>query len=217
MAHYPNWTFGGALAVFLAAASGCGQRSEIERYTVAKPVPVEEPADPHAGLGIKPPAGEPTHRTLGAVVPRGDQGWFFKLTGPKDAVAGQTETFMTLLKSVRFDGDGKPEWNVPEGWQQRPGNDIRYATLVLPAAPKPLELTVTVLPKQGDDAEYVLINVNRWRNQLSLPPLAAEALAGHSTQVEVADGKATVVDLLGTSSGNTMGRPPFMSGARDGN
>lgn len=199
----------------LLACSGCGKQEQISRYTVAKPEPIVE-RDPHAGLGIKPPSGEPTDRTLGAVVPRGEQGWFFKLTGPKDAVEAQVGAVTDFLKTVRFTAEGKPEWTLPEGWQQRAGNDIRFATLVISGEQKPLELSVTVLPKSGDDPTYILMNVNRWRNQLGLPPVTAEELASGSTQVAVGDGTATIVNLLGTSSGGSMGRPPFMSGERNG-
>lgn len=199
----------------ILAGLGCGKQEQISRYTVAKPEPIVE-RDPHAGLNIKRPSGEPTDRTWGAVVPRGQQGWFFKLTGPKDAVEAQVGAVTDFLKTVRFTTEGKPEWTLPAGWQQRAGNDIRFATLVIPAEAKPLELTVVMLPKSGDDANYILINVNRWRGQLGLPPVSAEALASGSTQMAVGDSTATIVNLLGTSSGGSMGQPPFMSGERNG-
>jgi hypothetical protein len=160
--------------------------------------------------------GDPTDRTLGVVVPRGEQGWFFKLTGPKEAVEPQVGAVTDFLKTVHFSADGKPDWTLPPGWQQRAGNAFRFSTLVIPADPQPLELSVTVLPKSGDDATYILMNVNRWRNQLGLPPTTTEELAGSSTQTTVGDATGTIVNLLGTSSGGSMGQPPFMSGARDG-
>lgn len=216
MANERSWKLlAGYGFIVVLACTGCGKQEQISRYTVAKPEPIVE-RDPHEGLGIKPPSGEPTDRTLGAVVPRGEQGWFFKVTGPKDAVEAQVGAVTDFLKTVRFTTEAKPEWNLPEGWQQRAGNDIRFATLVIPAAPKPLELSVTVLPKSGDDGPYILMNVNRWRNQLGLPPVAAEELADGSTQVAVGDATATIVNLLGASSGGSMGRPPFMSGERNG-
>jgi hypothetical protein len=122
------------------------------------------------------------------------------------------------LNSVRFSSEGKPQWTLPEGWQEQPGSQLRFATLVIPAEPKPLEVSVTVLPNSGEDDEaYVLLNVNRWRGQLRLPPTTKEQLAGESTQVPLDGATATVVNLLGTAAPDGMGRPPFMSGARDGN
>jgi hypothetical protein len=41
---------------------------------------------------------------LGAVVPRGREQWFFKMTGPADVVGRQKSAFEAFLKSVRFEG-----------------------------------------------------------------------------------------------------------------
>ncbi|MGD9723536.1 MAG: hypothetical protein AB7O59_19360 [Pirellulales bacterium] len=220
----PNWA--GSLAmVALAVCVGCGRTEQVEHYTVNKPVPFEPQSAAqaaHAAAGVdvptaEPPAGEPKDRTLAAILPHGEQGWFFKLTGPKDPVAAQAEAFTNLVKSVHFSADGKPEWTLPEGWQQRAGSEIRYATLVIPAEAGPLELSVTELPKPpGDDENYALVNINRWRGQLRLPPIAREQLATESKSIEVAGAQATLVNLLGTAAPNSMGRPPFLSGAADG-
>jgi hypothetical protein len=208
-----------AVSAVVAWAAGCEQRESVTRYTVDKP-PALAPlktSDPHAGLAGPTEPGEAKDRTLGAIVPNADEGWFFKLTGPKDAVAAQTDAFHAFLKSVRFNEQGKPQWTLADGWQERPGSDIRYATLILPGAGKPLELTVTALRRSGDDAAYALVNINRWRGQLQLPPISADRLADESTQVTLAGATATVVDLVGTASSAGMGRPPFMSRTRDGN
>ncbi|MEX0677962.1 MAG: hypothetical protein WD063_12850 [Pirellulales bacterium] len=210
---------GGILATVMLV--GCQKRDAITRYTVRKPPPIEPLAriNPHrpAVANGEQPTGEPTDRTLGAIVPLVPQGWFFKLTGPKDAVAAHEEVFTAFLKSVRFAPDGKPHWTLPAGWQERPGNQIRYATLVIPGGDKPLEVTVTALPNSGtDDEDYLLVNVNRWRGQMRLPPIAKEQLAGESSEIKLDGATATLVNIVGHAA-DTMGRPPFFSGARDGN
>jgi hypothetical protein len=203
----------------LATTIGCDKSEQIARYTVERLPPFEPPqtASPRDAQGQPPqPAGEPTDRMLGAIVPRGTQGWFFKLTGPKDAVAAQADTFAALVKSVRFSADGKPKWTLPPDWEERPGGDIRYATLVIPGDDKPLEVSVTVLPNPGNDEQgYVLLNVNRWRGQLGMAPIAKEQLTGESTSIPLEGATATLVNLLGTATPST-GRGPFQSGARDG-
>jgi len=208
----------------VVAVIGCEKGEQIERYTVVKPPPLEAVAtanphtDPHAGIAVgEPHGGEPTDRALGAIVPVGGQGWFFKLTGPKDAVAAKADEFKTFLKSVHFSPEGKPAWTLPDGWQEQPGNQIRYATLVIPSDGKPLEVGVTALPKTVDDEAYALMNINRWRGQLQLPPIALEQLAQESTQIKLEGATATLVDLLGTATpGGGMGRGPFSSGAPNG-
>ena len=117
------------LAVLLLAfaglvAAGCQKQPHIERYQVAKPVPIESVA----GAGTQPaeepaakPSGEPTDRMLGAILPHGEAIWFFKLMGKKDAVASLDEPFTALVKSVHFAEGGKPQWTLPEGWHESPG------------------------------------------------------------------------------------------------
>ena len=210
------------LALSPAIVVGCQKQDEIARYTVAKPLPLEPLAtkSPHASGAIpeQPPSGEPTDRTLAAIVPLKPQGWFFKLTGPKDAVAAHEQAFTTMLKSVRFASGDNPTWTLPEGWQQQPGNQIRYATVLIPAEGKALEVSVTALPNSGgDDDEYVLANVNRWRGQLRLPPIDKQQLPGDSTKIELDGATATLVNLVGHAAPNAMGRPPFVPGAPDGN
>jgi len=225
-----------------ALAGGCSKPEQITHYTVDKPPALEavahngqNPGDPHQGMlpsgagaadpsgasgfsAANAPAGEPTDRTLGAIVPVQQQGWFFKLTGPQAAVGAKADEFSTFVKSVKFGADGKPSWTLPAGWQERPGSQIRFATLVLPGEGKPLEVSVTVLPNTTPDpVEYVLININRWRGQLSLPPITREQLASDTTQIPLAEGTATMVNLLGKATGGGMATPPFMSGGRNGN
>jgi hypothetical protein len=208
------------LAVLLLAfaglvAAGCQKQPHIERYQVAKPVPIESVT----GAGTQPaeepaakPSGEPTDRMLGAILPHGEAIWFFKLMGKKDAVASLDEPFTALVKSVHFAEGGKPQWTLPEGWHESPGPAPRHATITATVDGKPLETTVTMLPNASD----VLQNVNRWRGQLSLPPITADQLPGETSEIAVDGTKATLVNLLGRASAGGM-RPPFMSGARDGN
>jgi hypothetical protein len=201
----------------LGSALGCDRTERIAHYRAPKPPPIDAPAD-DSPVAPKPPAGEPKDRTLAAILPVGSQGWFFKLTGPKDAVAAKEADFLATVKSVRFSEDAKPQWSLPEGWQQRPGSDIRYATLVIGPAEdeKPLEVSVTVLPFSGDEDAYALVNINRWRRQLQLPPISKEDLPNESTQIELSGVKSTVVNLVGTESKGGMGGGPFSRGAGDG-
>lgn len=217
------------VAIAALAVLGCSERPGITSYTVKKPAPLEAMPNPHdQGLPKTlpgqetlpgqqaPPTGEPTDRTLAVIVPTTPQGWFFKLTGPEAAVAAVEPAFNEFLKTVKF-ADGQPIWTVPEGWQQQPGNAFRFATLVIPGEPKPLELTVSGLPNPGTDAvNYILQNVNRWRGQLQLPPIAADALGTESQTIDVGGTSSTLVNLAGHAAPGGM-QPPFMSGAPNGN
>jgi hypothetical protein len=201
----------------IAAQTGCEQSDAIAHYKVDKAPLIEAPPDAALQGASEQPAGEAKDRTLGAIVPFGEKGWFFKLTGPKDVVAAKTDEFTSFVKSVRFSSQGKPDWTLPQGWQEQPGSGIRFATLLIPAENQPLEVSVTALPRTpGDETGYLLSNINRWRGQMKLPPITKEQLAAESTQLELAGATATVVNLLGTAAPNSMGGGPFSRGAGNG-
>jgi hypothetical protein len=126
------------------------------------------------------------------------------------------DPFRSFLESVKFAGQ-EPTWTLPEGWKQLPGSGFRFATIEIGDS-KTLDYSVTTLPK-GDagETEYLLSNINRWRGQVSLPPITAEQLAAESTKVPLADHTATLVDLVGPGgSGGGKGPPPFAGGKAAG-
>lgn len=193
---------------------GCGQHDEIARYTVPKP----ELVDPTLVASTTAKATPTTEQqTLGLIVPVGQMGWFFKLTGDVAAVAAQDEAFLQFVNSLKFsDGlDAKPSWSLPAGWKEMPGREMRFATIQIAADGKPLELSVIPLPFNGSDtSKYVLDNVNRWRGQLNLQPIAADELAGATKALKIGDHEATLVSLVGMGSGGMGGAPfaPFAGG-----
>lgn len=156
---------------------------------------------------------------LAAIVPHGPQAWFFKLTGPLEAVESQSERFRAFLKSVHFGAEekGDPEWKLPDGWRQTPGTGLRFATIVIAGPDGPLELSVSALPQPpGDEEKYLLSNINRWRGQLGLAALEDGQLAKESTQLPLEGATATLVDLAGHLEASGMGQPPFAGGPFSG-
>lgn len=83
------------------------------------------------------------------------------------------------------------KWSLPKGWTQAPGEGMRFATLKAPYAGR-LEATVVVLPGQAGGE---LANVNRWRGQISLPPLDEAALAKARTALKAPAGALNVYDF----------------------
>jgi hypothetical protein len=203
-----------AVALVLALA-GCGQRDEIAKYTALKP----EVVDPTlvSRPASETPAAATEQQTIGLIVPVGQTGWFFKLTGDVSTVEPQHEKFIEFASSIDFaDGpDPKPKWKLPEGWKEMPGSQMRFATIQIEADGKPLELSVIPLPMSGgDEKKYVLDNVNRWRQQLSLKPITADELAGTTKSLKIDGREATLVSLVGKGSGGMGGAPfaPFAGG-----
>jgi hypothetical protein len=86
---------------------------------------------------------------------------------------------------------------------------MRFATIAIPTTDQPLEMTVIPLPMaEGDTPSYRLSNINRWRNQLSLPPINESQVEDSTEQIALDSGTATLVELVGEASG---GGPPFAS------
>jgi hypothetical protein len=84
---------------------------------------------------------------------------------------------------------------------------MRFATIEVPTSKGSLELSVTPLKQAGDFNDYVLANVDRWRQQLGLEPTTSARLfgpgerSGDILEVGLGDGeKALLIDLTGTSA-----------------
>jgi hypothetical protein len=183
-----------ALLVGLAAGllAGCQNDEEIRHYQVPRP---EEP---------------PLNRLLGAIFPKGDQPWFFKLVGPAPLIEKHQAEFDRFVQSVRLSdkGDQPITWTAPEGWRPGPKNELRYATFYMGPEDNPLELTVST------SGGSLLENVNRWRRQLALGPLTETGLAQDTKQIQVEGITVTLVDMEGTGSGKTrMGGGAPIAGA----
>ena len=183
---------------------GCTRNEEITRYSV--PRSSHEEAFTALQENVVPAASRVTTRMFAAILPRGRQTWFFKLQGPDTQVAALESDFEALIRSVRFSADsGEPAWELPEGWRQQPRSGMRFATLQAGPEDQPLELTVIPLTTgSGSLGDYVLANINRWREQLGLAKIASAESQSDTdsiSQIPVADGVvATLVDLVGQSS-----------------
>lgn len=92
----------------------------------------------------------------------------------------------------RWSGEGI-SWELPEGWKldDKPA-PMRFATILIPAEPKPLQLTVSRFP---GDVGGTLANINRWRMQIGLPGVSEADLPKQIKEVDTAGGKASVADM----------------------
>lgn len=218
-----------SLAALLA---GCEDKPKIRTYNT------EKPADVHAGnhvdgetaadapamppmmqnrpaAGTSAPAGEPV-RMFAAIVPQGEQTWFYKVTGPVELVGKKATELGDFVKNVKY-ADGQPEWTLPEGWSREAGNTFRFATLKVPVegADEPLEMSVSALPGGAPETEQAVANINRWRGQVGLGDIDAKAIEAASDDLSqetsrVKSGESTIyfVNLVGKQQAGGM-MPPF--------
>ena len=201
----------------LAAAPfllGCGSSDEIRTYPIPKESTVVAGASesqPAEGTEAKP--AEATHRMMGAILPVGDQAWFFKVVGPISAMDAQADKIAEFFKTVNLKtGEQRPTWKAPEGWQEGGPSPMRAATITIPAEGDPLELTVTTF------GGGLLSNVNRWRGQLGLPPVDERGLAATLKETKAGDAMMYLFDERGQFASSMTppfaGGGPFRGGAR---
>jgi hypothetical protein len=142
-----------------------------------------------------------------AAMERAGTAYFVKLIGPSADVRGQIDVFRAFCASLRDaapaaaapqvgDGDAAPfTWQAPEGWAQGPAKQMRVVTFN-PKDRAGVECYVAVL---GGAAGGVAANVNRWRQQLNLAPLAADAIAA-LPKVQVLGRASPMVEIDGGAS-----------------
>jgi len=165
-------------------------------------------------------------KTLVVLAQQGQIHWFFKMSGPDALIRESKPAFLDFLKSVEFQTSGSggasaepkpaaatrdgtaplPSWQVPEGWQAQDAPPMVRAKFILPASGQSqAEVTVSDLAGSGGDK---LLNLNRWRGQLSLAPITAGELEKHVTELEVSGSKAMLAEMEGVSA--RTGKPARM-------
>jgi hypothetical protein len=90
---------------------------------------------------------------------------------------------------------------------------MRFATIKI-AETEQLDLSVTALPTMAsvEDQRYTLSNINRWRQQLQLPPIDQAELA-ELERVEMKNAQALVVDMTGRLTRDAMSPGPLPQSA----
>lgn len=135
-----------ALLLAPLAFTGC-ERADIQAYSVPRP----------------------KYRLLGAIIPLADSVWMVKLAGDAKTVEVRRNEFRLFVESMKFPKEG-PEpvtWTMPAGWERAEGRGMRYASLYIPDD----GLVVTIFRFGSDARNMDLLNVNRWRSQMNLPPV----------------------------------------------
>lgn len=193
---------------------GCQESLQVRVY--------EMPKEPKTALPQRegPSASQP-RRIVGAVIPQGEQVLFLKGTDTPQRLEGTMPAVEALCRGLVWDGEGTPQWKLPEGWVELPGSGMAMAILEGPPADgsgTPVRWTVTLLGRSGPWENYLQENLNRWRGQLNLSPIDLESWKSGWTEVprEGSDQPAVIVDLTGTGSGGMSGsgaRGPMGSGA----
>lgn len=92
--------------------------------------------------------------------------------------------------------EGLLTWTIPSSWNKAPGQSMRLVTLI-PEGSHGSECYVSLL---GGVAGGLDANINRWRNQIELPPLSEEEISA-LPRISVLDREAVLVEMEGLPSG----------------
>jgi hypothetical protein len=173
-------------AIMLSAlvAVGCGKTEN--KPVTASPSPavsnVPAPSTPELPPG-HPPIGQSSEPGLPAGHP------------PID-MAGQNLPAETLSSS------GNPKWTVPADWKAGRTSNVRRGSFVVSGPEgQSADIAVTVFP---GDVGGPLANLNRWRGQIGLEPLAAEKAPGTQTKLTVDGIESRLDDMVNPAEGKAM-------------
>lgn len=165
-------------------------------------------------------------RILGAWLKQPDHTWFFKITGDEATVGAQHDALVAFLRTVAFSapetkpsapantndmpmppmpamdsasvppppaGDNSLVWSAPASWTTKPLGQMRKGSYTVGEA----DLSITMLAAASNP---LLENINRWRRQIALPPLAETDLSAQTTTLAAGDLKITVIDYANNTS-----------------
>ena len=109
---------------------------------------------------------------------------------------------MAAAGATASSGQPKPKWDVPSGWKEVPGGQFLVAKfLVTGAADAQANINVSMSPGDGGG---MLANLNRWRTQLGLGPVADADLAKEIQALDLPGGKASVAEIAGKDPKNAQ-------------
>jgi len=187
------------------ACAGCREEAAINSYETPRTAPPARAVDPAE-------VRKSLDHMFAAVVPHGEQAWFFKLVAPAADADLLKQPFEDFVKSIELGEPGKqPTWKLAEGWTEKAGGgEMRTATIEIPHAGAPLELTVSALPYDGELKPYLEQNVTRWLRQLQQSPLSLGEIEKLARTLPVKGGEATAFELVGVmeKSGPMSGAMP---------
>jgi hypothetical protein len=163
---------------------GLPELSEDEAQQQLLPVEIAGEAGKMFEIQGRPAGTNPAVRIVTAMVHRPDASWFYKLAGDAELVEAQKTAFVTFLKSIKITESPATEavaavaasapaaptkWKTPADWKSVPPGPMQSVKFAVPdQGTAKADVTISVFPNSTGG---VLANVNRWRNQIGLPPV----------------------------------------------
>jgi len=91
-------------------------------------------------------------------------------------------------------------WKAPDGWEPRAANSVRIGSYSVPspAGSDPADFSITSFP---GDVGGDLANINRWRQQIGLTPVAEDGLPPLLSELAASAGNFITVNLANPEKG----------------
>jgi hypothetical protein len=89
-------------------------------------------------------------------------------------------------------------WTAPPEWTAKPPGQMRKGSYTVKGDGGEADLSITAFPGETGG---LLANLNRWRGQVSLPPLTADQLDANRQHLDIGALHADVVDFAGSANG----------------
>ncbi len=166
------------------------EKAEIETYRVAKTKVPQVAAAPAAPAAPATPAEPAPARP--------------PMAAPANAQASMANT------AVPTAGGANLSWSAPEHWKSKAASAMRKGTYTIPGEGAEAELSITAFP---GDVGGELANVNRWRSQIGLDPIAAADLPKTIARIEANGLKIGIVDAGSPGGQRTLGAMVPFNGA----
>lgn len=183
----------------VAALLGCSEPEAISKYETPRMderLTALDPDELRASLD----------HMFTAVVPAGDQAWFFKLVVPGKSAEEFRGQFKEFVATVKVDDSGDlPSWTLPAGWTLGEAREMVAATIAIPHGNAPLEMTVSQLPLGNNLDDFLEQNVNRWLKQLQQDGRTKAEIKKLAVSTPTAAGEATMFELVGSMQRSAMG------------
>jgi hypothetical protein len=96
----------------------------------------------------------------------------------------------------------KINWKLPDDWTEVPPSSMRYASFSAGAEDNKIDISIVMFPGEGgSDAD----NVNRWRQQLQLPPMNPAAVATQVVPLKAGETTFATIDIAGPNTRTLAG------------
>jgi hypothetical protein len=95
-------------------------------------------------------------------------------------------------------GGDNLSWSAPAHWTVKPASAMRKGSYAIKEGDAEADLSITAFP---GDTGGLAANLNRWRGQISLPPLAENQLDTNREHLDIGPLHVDVVDFAGTANG----------------